>query len=508
MPWADFSYFPMNINLLYILPLIFKNDILPKFIHMAFGLGTGWLVFSYLKRRYDAVWGLLGFAIFFTTPIVVWLSTSAYIDLGMTFFTTASVLAFVKWREAAYDNNLWFLVSACAMGLAVGSKYNALIAWFITNLLIMVIYTRDEDSQLSALKYGFFFFLVTAITASPWYVKNYLLTDNPFYPMFKSFFRSIQSDASVSEIVRHVEKGSSGSIGFFKMRGLMFGESFWETLSIPIRMFFQGDDNSYQYFQGRLNPILLVFLPFSFMKKENRKNNLLFLGFSMFFMFMAYFLTAKQVRYQLPVLPFLSILSVVGIRNVYDVIKNNKSDKALLKGKSFLSIMGIVLFLSVALLLAKNVQYLNERMNIIKPLPYILKTESKDEFLSRHLRHYDAVRFMNAHLPKNAKIYTIYFGRRGYYLERDYMNHPSFGTNVLKKWVSVSKDEEKFLQMTDALGATHIAMRTDLAEAYLNTNYSVEEVTRFISLAKKHWQMLYNVNNYSVWEIKRGNQAE
>ncbi|MBW2575339.1 MAG: phospholipid carrier-dependent glycosyltransferase, partial [Deltaproteobacteria bacterium] len=102
IPWAEYSYYPMYINLLYIICLYFKNDIAPKFIHLAFGLGTGWVIYFYLKQKFDRNWGLLGMVIFLTTPIVVWLSTSAYIDLGMTFFTTASVLAFVKWRDSKY----------------------------------------------------------------------------------------------------------------------------------------------------------------------------------------------------------------------------------------------------------------------------------------------------------------------------------------------------------------------------------------------------------------------
>ena len=50
IPWAEYSYYPMYINLLYTVCLYFKNDIVPKFIHLAFGLGTGWLIYSYLKE--------------------------------------------------------------------------------------------------------------------------------------------------------------------------------------------------------------------------------------------------------------------------------------------------------------------------------------------------------------------------------------------------------------------------------------------------------------------------
>ena len=131
IPWAEYSYYPMYINLLYLICLCFKNDIAPNFIHLAFGLGTGWLIYFYLKQKFDRNWGLLGVVIFISTPIVIWLSTSAYIDLGMTFFTTASVMAFIKWRDSEYSRFKWFLISSLCMGIAIGSKYNALIALFI-----------------------------------------------------------------------------------------------------------------------------------------------------------------------------------------------------------------------------------------------------------------------------------------------------------------------------------------------------------------------------------------
>ena len=47
--WAEYSYYPMFINLLYAVCLYFNNDIAPKFIHLVFGLGTGLLIYYYLK---------------------------------------------------------------------------------------------------------------------------------------------------------------------------------------------------------------------------------------------------------------------------------------------------------------------------------------------------------------------------------------------------------------------------------------------------------------------------
>ena len=65
IPWADYSYYPMYINLLYLVCLYFKNDIAPKFIHLAFGFGTGWLIFIYLKKKFDRNWGLPGHGYFY-----------------------------------------------------------------------------------------------------------------------------------------------------------------------------------------------------------------------------------------------------------------------------------------------------------------------------------------------------------------------------------------------------------------------------------------------------------
>ncbi|MCK4469029.1 MAG: phospholipid carrier-dependent glycosyltransferase, partial [Desulfobacterales bacterium] len=189
IPWANFSYFPMNIDLLYLASLYFKNDIAPKFIHLAFGFGTGLLVYAYLKNRFGKNWGLLGFLVFFSTSVIIRLSTTAYVDLGMTFFTTASILAFVRWRDGTYKDTKWLVLSAVCMGLAAGSKYNAMLAWFFLNLMMVFYYSRDTGKGLTALKSGAAFFMIALLIASPWFIKNYILTANPVYPLFDQFFR-------------------------------------------------------------------------------------------------------------------------------------------------------------------------------------------------------------------------------------------------------------------------------------------------------------------------------
>ena len=364
----------------------------------------------------------------------------------------------------------------------------------------MFCYVRDTKRQLGALQYGLLFFIITILVASPWYLKNYLQTGNPFYPLFNSFFKLLHHPP-VQDALHGQTIEKTGSVGFFKMREVMYGESFWETLLIPIRMFFQGKDTSYQYFQGSLNPILIIFLPFAFLNKRHGKDNILFVCFTVIFLFIAYFLTAKQVRYTLPVLPFLAILAVMGIKGLLDELKERIFLSSIAFEGKIKSIAWGFVIASVAGLLILNFIYLKNRVKIIDPFPYLQGKETREAYLKRHLLHYDAVEFINNTLPIDAKIFTIFLGRRGYYLDRTYQNESSFGMNTLKHLINNSSDENKFMEYFRSKKITHILMRKDLFEKFLHDNYSKEKIERFLQLFHKNWLKLYEDNAHSVWGI-------
>ena len=63
IPHMPFSYYPMNLDLLYIIPMYFGNDILPKYIHFSFGLLTACLIYVFLRKRLGTFYAL--FAVLF-----------------------------------------------------------------------------------------------------------------------------------------------------------------------------------------------------------------------------------------------------------------------------------------------------------------------------------------------------------------------------------------------------------------------------------------------------------
>ena len=331
-------------------------------------------------------------------------------------------------------------------------------------------------------------------------MKNYLQTGNPFYPLFDGVFKSLNHHLTQEAAYRHaIEK--TRQIGFFKLREIMYGESFWDTLLIPIRMFFQGKDNSYQFFQGVLNPILIIFSPFILLKKRYGKDKFIFAIFTVFFIIAAYFLTAKQVRYILPVLPFLAILAVMGVKDILDKLGEKTLFSSLRLGNTIKSMVSIFVLASVAILVIFNFIYLKDRIKTINPFPYVLGKETREAFLKHHLLHYDAVEYVNHFLPDDAVVFTMFLGRRGYYLDRAYKNDASFGMATLKHMINTSEDEKKFIEYVRSMGITHILMRIDLVNTYLKDNFPKDAIRRLTTLETKYWKKVYEDKGYVVWNI-------
>ena len=490
--WSVFSYYPMNVDLLYLIPLYFHNDIIPNFIHMGFGIGTSWLIFRYLSNKLNRVAGLLGVLVFFSTPIVLRMSTVAYVDLGLVFFTTASILAYLHWRNEEYKKNKWLVLSAIAMGLALGTKYNALIAWLFLTLAIIFFYSRDTEKQWPAIKYGAIFFLVSLLIFSPWLIKNLLLTGNPLFPLFKGLFNTNMDNIANKGKMYSVVSGSA-DMGIFKYRAMQYGENFWETLLIPIRFFFQGQDYSDRYFDGALNPALIIMAPFAFMNRSFQKDKIFFILFSVFFILTAFFLDELRVRYILPVIPFLSVLAVMGIMNIFTWSAQKT------KPLRYFYAGAVLLFLVI--LGAKNIIYLNNYFQSLQPIKFISKIETRDEYLNRHTKSYNAICYINNHTPKDARIRLFFIAGKGYYLDRIYDDDPTFGMDVIRSLAAASSNDKTFQNYINSLGCTHLLVRTDLYLNFLNDNYTLETVNRLFQQMNRTTEMIYNANGYAVYRL-------
>lgn len=493
MPWAEYSYYPMNVDLLYWIPLYFGNDIIPNFIHLGFGLSTAAIIYCYLRWRFNAIAGLLGFLIFISTPVISKLSTMAYVDLGLVFFVTVSVLAFIRWRAGEYKKYSWLLISSVAMGLALGTKYNGLVAWFFMTLSIVFICSRDTGNSGRAVGYGLIFFIISLAVFSPWLVKNTVLTGNPLYPLFPGLFNSHSTDGGGSNAAAFGHM----NYGMFKMREMLYGENLWDILLIPFRMFYQGQDDVPRYFDGVLNPVLIIFVPFAFMKKDMKIENLFFLLFSIFFILIALFLDQIRIRYVLPVIPFLAILSVTGLVNIFVWLTARKN---ILRE---MCMAGLVIILLI--LFSINVTYIQKYFQKIEPVKYLIKKESRDDFIARHVSSYPAIMYINRNTPEDSKIRLILLAGRGYYLNRTYQEDRSLGMgmDLIRGMVDSSGDEILFRRYLASLNCTHLLVRYDLFQQFLQDNYDMKKIEQLKKQMSRSLKTVYDDHRYIVFSVLR-----
>ncbi|HEX9909368.1 MAG TPA: glycosyltransferase family 39 protein, partial [Desulfatiglandales bacterium] len=384
--FMPFSYYPMNLDLLYLIPLHFGNDILPKFIHFSFALLTAGLLFGYLKRRTGRGFALFGVVFFLSIPIIVKLSISAYVDLGVLFFSFASLLLLLKWAESGLKRK-FLILSGVMAGLAMGTKYNAMVTAVLLTLFIPILSApRIKGKVFRSLVQCLLFLSIALLVFSPWMLRNYSWKKNPIYPLYEHKFNPQKSPASGEDQAK--DDSINAGLGVFVIREGMYHETWWEIALVPIRIFLEGRDGSPKHFDGKLNPFLLLLPVFAFWRmreeqEEVRKEKKIMLAFVVLFFAIAFFTSDLRIRYIAPIIPVLVVLSVMGAEKFYRAIGKERRGRR--KKVAF-----ALLTVALALALAYNGRYVVAQFKEVEPFGYIAGTVSRDEYLDRHRPEYAA----------------------------------------------------------------------------------------------------------------------
>jgi 4-amino-4-deoxy-L-arabinose transferase-like glycosyltransferase len=492
LPHIPFSYYPMNLNLLYLIPLAFDNDIAPKFMHFAFALVTGILIFRYLARRTDTAHALLGALFFLTLPLVVRLSSTVYVDLGLICFLFAALLYLFKWIESGFILRP-LIISGIWCGLALGTKYNGLLGLFLLGMFVPFVYARFHArkrlNNLKAAGWGALFIFVSLTVFSPWMIRNLAWTGNPLYPLYNKVFNPPPASSET------VDKPPAPRISHFQFRNQVYGESWTQIALLPIRVFFQGKDDSHQYFDGRTSPFLLILPLFAFAGFRNRTRQekaeiLIMLFFSVLFLLYACLMTSVRVRYFSPILPPLVVLSMFGLYNI------QKPDGlgARLSGTA----QKWVVFAVVAVMLGMNAAYMVERFKKDRPLDYLSGKLTRDEYIQMFRPEYAAFQYANTNLEPDAKIFGLYMGGRGYYSDR----YIAFPDALLHKAAGEAASGKDVAATLTGSGFTHILMNYSGFNLWLKEAASDHDRQVLRQFFESHVDVLFSRDGYGLFEIQ------
>lgn len=508
IPALKCSYYPMNLDLLYLIPLSFGNDIIPKFIHFSFALMTAWLIFSYLKKRIDTCYAIFGVLLFLSLPVIIKLSITVYVDLGLIFFSTASIICLLKWIEKDFDIKC-LIYSAIWCGFALGTKYNGLIVLFLLALFVPFIYLRSIHRgtyiQSRAIGYSAVFMIVSLMVFSPWMIKNYIWTNNPIYPLYNKWFntekivsaKAPDTDSSDStNDASNVVKKPKGRWGHFAVRKIVYGEKWWETALIPVRIFFQGKDDNPKYFDGRLNPLLFILPFFAFIRLKKNVHVLRFekkilVLFSVLFLLFVFFQTDMRIRWIGPIIPPLVILSVLGLHEIIVAINERYS------GTAAKTLKGCVIVF-MTFLVSLNAFYIIGLFKIVEPMSYISGRVGRDEYIEKYRPEYAAINYANHNIPDNAKVQCMFLGNRSYYIDREVVFNYSLASKAV-----IQKDS-----LLEILGdlkkrkITHLLIRYDLFNKWSHDNYSDREKEVISNFFKNHVELIYSKNGHGLYRLK------
>src|SRR6266478_2157978 len=441
VPMAPYSYYPMLLDMLYTPWVSWGYDSVPKLIHGFYGVLTGLALHAYLSRRMNAIYGLLGFFFFVSTPAVLRLNHWAYVDLGITFYSTASLLCLLRWRE---EKNAirWLVITALSAGFAVATKPNGLVVLLILSFLFVLTLANESTRGTNIVSEVALFGTFALLPFLPWLIKNTLQTGSPFFPHLASLFPP-RGGAGSETMPSYVE------IGIIARRQFLYGESWWEIAALPLRIFFQGQDDNPRYFDGVLSPVLILFLPWAFKGKWLAEKKIC-MSFALLFLAYAMFLVDLRIRYILVIVPPLVVLLVYGIFNVYLRIKQPA-----------------YLFAGVLLFAAVNLSYLWQYSRDVAPVRYLLSNDSKNTYLREKLAEYPAFQYINGELP-----------------------------GFLLAAIRSAKEPTDIGRQLESKHLTHLLVRDELLSRFLRDNLDPAHQRVWDSFALSHLKTLFRDRGY------------
>jgi hypothetical protein len=359
--WLRYPWFPYNYNLLYAGALMTVSDVFPHLLNALAGWTSVLIVYRLGVLHLDRVIASLGAAIWFGLGDY----TSAYIDNGVALFILAACAALWWWRESPpRDGARWLALAAFFLGVAAGSKYQALMV--LPPLGIFVLWHERRPRVLAGT------LLCFLVPCAYWYVRNAFATGDPFNP-----------------------------IG-----GRVFGFTNWNL--DDYRWQFQDLRNHAAWPKPILWAILVV--PFSMHWKRTAalRAAVIFCAYSLFI----WMLTSRYPRYLAMAYPLLALTTATGWQTLFGGIVATLRETMPERRGMALDRAGR--WLAIALMIVAVIvtfEKTRRKAGMIAVTP-----EQREVFLRQHVRGYAVMNHLREHAM--SRVYqiglesTIYYGPR------------------------------------------------------------------------------------------------
>lgn len=399
-----FPVFPQLMEVLFAGVMLFAGDVAAQSLQALFTVLTAGLVFVWGKESFGRSAGWLGAATYLGNPIVTYLAGTAYVDPGVALFVTSALL--VVWRLRESGNRVWIIVAAVFSSSAAAAKYLGL--FFVAALaLLVVLIPSQRERWRNVLLYA----AACSALLLPWYGRIFLHTGNPFFPYFSGFF-GWSPWTHVGPAMRPVSPLS--------------------VLTVVWDLSFRRETFSWQ---PPISPLYLLVLPLALLAairdRRVRPLVLVILAYAVFALSLP-----TDPRYFVPILPLASVAAGAGLARL---------PLARLR----------LTAVAVVVLLAPGWIYAVWQVRRMGGIP--LTIEQRDEFLSRRLPAYAALRYLNRTRGGNYTLYAFHAENMIYFAEGRFLGD-WFGPASFEKVWAGSASPLSLHSKLRALGVDHLLL--------------------------------------------------
>ncbi|MEM7583433.1 MAG: hypothetical protein AAF560_08645, partial [Acidobacteriota bacterium] len=323
-----YSYWPLNVQLLYAMAMVFSDFVTAKLMHFGFGVLTLVTAFLGCKAFHRSASGWLALPLLLANGVFAYEMRVAYVDLAYAFFFLAGFLFLfdatvsqrtpsqrtpsqrtpsqrtVSQRTVSQRTSALWLAGVCC-GLAAGTKINGIVGAAVLGLIFGASVLRSGSaSQITPRRFAIWFGLPVLLLWIPWIVRLAWTTGNPVYPFFYGTF----GGPDWSEGLGEQFQAWQSSIGM--------GRTPLDYLLLPLRVILVGGVG-YERFDGALAPYWLILIPLALWAARKIRFVRLCLAASGLY-FVTWALSSQQMRFLIPILPLLAMAGGIAIVELFD----------------------------------------------------------------------------------------------------------------------------------------------------------------------------------------------
>jgi len=240
-------------------------------------------------------WAIL---LIITMPAVVTGSTHAFVDGLYAAFVLAAA-------RVAFDGvtNADFLIVGIFGGLALGTKYTALLAFPTVLLCLLIKRILEGQFKLPGVKKILIASIVAGVVASPYYLRNWALLGSPIYPPPPLLWRFFHAKYLSTDVIL-------GFHEYIRQRGRGFGRGIGAFLLLPFNLTYR---TSNFFGAGGIGICPLGLSPFGIAAAWRNvfARTLAILGF---LLLVIWFVTQQESRFLLHGYVLSAIFAVFGLR--------------------------------------------------------------------------------------------------------------------------------------------------------------------------------------------------